>query len=75
MQPAASPADTARVTPMRPVADLTARRAARDSALTASAEGRVVHVTREFLDALNCRGEWAPEPRADEVPRRHLFAV
>lgn len=59
---------------MRPVADLTARRSARDSAVAARAGAPVVHVTREFLDALNCRGEWAVE-HLDEVPRRHLFAV
>ena len=60
---------------MRPVADLTARRSARDTALAARAGAPVAQVTPEFLDALNCRGEWAPEDLADEAPRRHLFAV
>lgn len=71
----AVPADTAGVTPMRPVADLSARRSARDSALAARAGAPVVHVTQEFLDALNGRGEWALEHLSDDAPRRHLFAV
>ena len=60
---------------MRPVADLTARRSARDSAVTTRAAAPVAHVTQAFLDALNCRGEWALDGSGDDVPRRHLFAV
>ncbi len=66
-------AETPRVTSMRPVADLTARRCARESALARTAGTPVLHVTAEFLDALNCRGAWAPE--ADEAPRPRLHAV
>ena len=71
----AAPAETPRVTPMRPVTDLSARRSARAAALASAAGEPVLHVTQAFLDALNCRGEWAVEDDEPVAPVRALHAV
>ena len=63
------------MTTTRPVTDLSARRSARDAALASAAREPVLHVTAAFLDALNCRGEWAVEDEALVAPVRALHAV
>jgi hypothetical protein len=53
------------------VVDLSARRRRRDGALSRAAAAPVLHITPEFLAALNCR-DAELGGRAD---RRHLRAV
>ncbi len=74
----AGPAPGPHAGPVRPlstVTDLSARRSARETAVLSAATAPVLHVTASFLDALNCRGEWAPEAEASESPRVRLRAV
>lgn len=52
------------------VVDLAARRHARECALALAARAPVLHITPEFLAALNCREDDEPMP-----PVRHLHAV
>ena len=71
MAPGRGPGDPG-VVPHRPsdVVDLGSRRREREDRLAAAAAAPVLHVTPEFLAALNCRDD---EPQSRPV--RHLRAV
>lgn len=62
------------MSPLRPVTDLSTRRAAREAALPA-AGAPALHVTQDLLDALNCRGEWAADGQPLDLRPRRLRAV